>query len=132
MEKSDCPDENFLHNKCPGRDNIKCCLAAPFQEDKCKGEGGNCEDECGCKGNVLSGFCPSQPGPIKCCIEDEIVESCNEEVSKECVNRRRKRGADCTSEPSETCAAEGGYCGDPNSCPSNDVVHNKCPECQDN
>ena len=136
MEISDCPADNFVHNKCPGGDNIKCCLGAPYQEEQCGSQGGFCVDECGCDGETKSGYCPSQPGSIKCCIEEEVVESCIEEVattvSPECVKRRRKRETGCSSEPSETCAAEGGYCGNPDTCPNNDVVHNKCPGGQDN
>ena len=138
MEKSSCPEGNFVDNKCPGGENNKCCLSAPYQEDKCQSEGGTCLDECGCKGDVLTGFCPTQPASIKCCVEEEVVENCNEEVTTTttvpaaCVNKRRKREAGCSSEPSEACAGEGGHCGNPNSCPDNNVVHNKCPGGQDN
>ena len=35
-------------------------------------------------------------------------------------------------EPSETCAAESGHCGNPEVCPGNDVIDNKCPGGQNN
>jgi hypothetical protein len=42
------------------------------------------------------------------------------------------KDSNCTSEPSTTCRAEGGYCGHPDNCPGGNVVHNKCPGGNDN
>jgi hypothetical protein len=135
MEKSKCPGGDYVHNKCPGGNNIKCCKSVPHQEAECEAESGVCADECGCPGESLVGKCPSQPSAVKCCVEDELVDDCNEETNNpvnECLNRRLRRSAGCSSEPSETCKAEGGYCGDPANCPENNVVHNKCPGGNDN
>ena len=48
-----------------------------------------------------------------------------------CKRHRRKREATCSSELSEKCKANGGYCGDPNLCPGT-VVPNLCPGGGDN
>lgn len=42
-------------------------LLISIQEDECVAEGGECIDTCGCDGDYLHGFCPSQPNSIKCC-----------------------------------------------------------------
>ena len=137
MEKSLCPGADYLDNRCPGGNNIKCCRSVSFQEPECETEGGVCAEACGCPGgNTLDMKCPSQPAGIKCCLgdsdEEELVENCNGEEGEggstnECLSRILNRSSDCSSEPSEACAAEGGYCGDPSSCPADNVVDNKCP-----
>ena len=133
MEKSQCPGGDYVDNKCPGGENIKCCKAAPFQESACEAEGGSCADQCGCPGGrTMDGKCPSQHAAVKCCVEEELVDSCTETTIGECLNRKLERTTGCSSEPSEGCAAEGGYCGDPAACPGNEVVNNKCPGGQDN
>ena len=136
MEKSQCPGGGYSHNRCPGGDNIKCCKSVPYQETECDTEGGVCADECGCIGEALVGKCPSQPAAVKCCVEEEveIVDDCGEESNEvnERLNQRMKRFADCSSETSKACAAEGGFCVNPATCPGNKVVHNKCPGGNDN
>ena len=99
MQKTKCPQMNFIDNKCPGDDSVKCCLSAPYQEPECEAKGGKCSAECSCNGDLLSGFCPNQPGPIKCCVEEEIVESCTETSISQCIEerKRRKRSTECTS-----------------------------------
>ena len=133
MTKTNCPGGSIVDGKNPGDESIKCCLSVPYQEPECEAEGSICGAECNCQGEPLTGYCPKQPGPIKCCVQDEIVENCNEEsVPNECIERKLSRISDCSSEPSETCVSESGYCGDPDKCPGNNVVHNKCPGGQDN
>ena len=127
MEKDQCPGNDYVNNKCPGGANTKCCKSVPHQEAECKAEGGVCADKCGCPGETLTGKCPSQPAAVKCCVEEELVDDCNENEVTECLNRRLNRSAGCSSEPSEACAGDGGYCGDPAKCPGDNFVHNKCP-----
>ena len=68
MESSKCPGSNYTDNKCPGGENIKCCLSAPFQEPECMKKRGTCKDVSEtCDGEFLTGFCPNQPESIKCC-----------------------------------------------------------------
>ena len=102
MQKTNCPDMDYVDNKCPGNENVKCCLSVPYQEPECEAEGGSCGPECSCQGELLSGYCPKQPGPIKCCIEEELVESCSEETTttspSECVDKKISRISDCTSD----------------------------------
>ena len=45
----------------------------PYQEPECEAEGGTCVDKCGCAGEFLHGFCPTQPDSIKCCKKEEIT-----------------------------------------------------------
>ena len=93
MDASSCPRGNFTDNMCPGDASNKCCLAAPFDEPPCEDAGGRCLDECACTGEVRTGLCGSQPASIRwegynnqrskkklcrCCIEDELVDDCNE------------------------------------------------------
>ena len=33
MKVSSCPNGDYVDNKCPGDNTIKCCLSAPFQVD---------------------------------------------------------------------------------------------------
>ena len=33
MEKSQCPGGDYVHNKCPGLDNIKCCKSVCVEEE---------------------------------------------------------------------------------------------------
>ena len=75
-----CPGNNVVHNKCPGGQDNKCCLSIPFQEAECEAEGGTCGDKCGCEGEVLHGFCPSQPNSIKCCkVPETTTKSATED-----------------------------------------------------
>ena len=69
MKASFCPDGNYVDSKCPGDETIKCCLSAPFLEDKCKEKGGECMDQCACQGETLLGDCPNQPRSIRCCVD---------------------------------------------------------------
>ena len=100
-----CPGNNVVHNKCPGGQDNKCCLSIPFQEAECEAEGGTCHDKCGCEGNVLNGFCPSQPNSIKCCktttdTTTSASEACQtESIISECIEKRkrRKRSSGCSS-----------------------------------
>ena len=70
---------------------------------------------------------------------DAATEVCDQATLKcvpkpaSCNGRRKKReaGATCSSEPSEECKAQGGYCGDPAKCPGT-VLNNLCPGGQDN
>jgi len=65
--------------------------------------------------------------------EEEEVKVCTlEEEITECLNNRKKRSAECSSEPSTKCSSEGGYCGNPANCPGSNVVDNKCPGGNDN
>ena len=99
MQKTKCPHQNYIDNKCPGDESVKCCLSVPYQEPECEAKGGKCSAECNCNGDLLTGYCPNQPGPIKCCVEEEIVESCTETSISQCIEegRRRKRSTECTS-----------------------------------
>ena len=49
-----------------------------------------------------------------------------------CVTSKIQATSTCSSEPAEQCKAEGGYCGDPASCPSGGVRHGLCPDGNDN
>ena len=68
-------------------------------------------DKCGCKGEMFDGLCPSQPGSIKCCQTGETttsagemtmeaaVEACKTETTiSQCLEERKKRSSDCSSE----------------------------------
>jgi len=83
MDASLCPHGNYTDNMCPGDASNKCCLAAPFDEPSCENVGGRCLDECVCTGEVRTGLCGSQPASIRCCIEDELVDDCNEGDSQD-------------------------------------------------
>ena len=67
MQSSECPGGKYDHNKCPGDERIKCCFSVPYQEAECLAQDGQCLIETECGGELLSGFCPSQPEGIKCC-----------------------------------------------------------------
>ena len=98
MDASSCPQGDYTDNMCPGDASNKCCLAAPFDEPSCENVGGRCLDECACTGEVRTGLCGSQPASIRlegynsqqsekkmcrCCIEDELVDDCNEGDSQD-------------------------------------------------
>ena len=63
-----------------------------------------------------------------------VNNKCDPPQPLSCQGRRRKRQADqaqCSSEPSEQCKQQSGYCGNPSSCPGT-VLDNLCPGGQDN
>ena len=122
MEKANCPGGNYEDNKCPGGNNIKCCLAVPFQEPECEAEGGTCVDKCGCEGEPLHGFCPSQPNSVKCCKKADtttpsfsgiteapgasgttlncppvVTTTISVSVTTECIKNRVIRSSGCSS-----------------------------------
>ena len=67
MESTNCPGGNYTDNDCPGGENIKCCLSAPYQEPECQNKRGTCQDVGDlCNGQILTDFCPKQPNSIKC------------------------------------------------------------------
>ena len=112
----------MLDNLCPGGQENKCCVGMPFQEDECTAADGICGDKCACEGEVLHGLCPSQPNSIKCCPKNStITESHPEQCQMET----------CSTEPSEECKAQQGYCGNPDKCQGT-VLDNLCPGGQDN
>ena len=53
----------------------------PFQEAQCEAEGGTCVDKCGCQGEILHGFCPSQSNSIKCCKKGDTSTATNNTAS---------------------------------------------------
>ena len=70
------------------------------------------------------------------CLRDNHCSSGQKCENKKCTppncNGRKKRQAEtCSSEPSEECKAQLGYCGNPSACPGN-VLDNLCPGGQDN
>ena len=42
-------------------------IAPPYQEQACRAVEGSCTLESECEGEVLHGYCPSQPAGVKCC-----------------------------------------------------------------
>ena len=73
-----------------------------MQEPECETEGGTCKDLSGCDvcdGEILDSKCPTQPEAVKCCVEVEEVENC-EENNNPCVQeKKRRKRSTCTSRP---------------------------------
>ena len=72
----------------------------------------------------------SSPAPGAVTEEQSPAEFCAAYTS--CVTSQLQSTSDCSSEPADECREEGGYCGDPTSCPSGGVRHGLCPEGNEN
>ena len=83
------------------------------------------DEQCDAGFKCVSNKCEED---LQVCMQDNQCEEgfkCTEnkcQQAPQCGGRRRKRSSTtsgCSSEPSAQCKAEGGYCGNPASCPGN-------------